>query len=247
MKKEWEEMKLRAIIIFIILFGIFISLAPLQNWTINILNEYSSVTQKYVNKDFVEALKKWDFYIYSQWFGKNFGQFIPIIAIIFAFPLFSREYENGTMDFLLTRASRKRVFLNKFSTSFIVLLVEITILSLLPLIYSILFSKELNSSYTSKFLIHSLIGAIFWYSLTLVFTVQFNDQVKPILFPVAILAISTALGILRPLKILNTYNYILGSTIFKTGSIDWKYSITLALLSVILIIFSYIVFKRKEI
>ncbi|MBO8139798.1 MAG: ABC transporter permease subunit [Thermosipho sp. (in: Bacteria)] len=246
MKKEWIDMKVRAIVIFIVMLGLFLSLAPLQNWTINILEENSQAVQKYMNPTMIESLKNWDFYIYSQWFGKNFGQFVPIIALIIAFPLFSREYENGTIEFLLTRASRKKVFLNKLTLSLLVLTIQLTILSLLPLIYSVIFSKEFTSIYTFKFLIHCLIGGIFWYSVTLLFSSFFNDQVKPILASIVALGVSTVLGILRPLKFLNTFLYILGTSIFNYNSINWTYSIVLLILSIFLIIASYLIFLRKE-
>ncbi|MBO8160428.1 MAG: ABC transporter permease subunit [Thermosipho sp. (in: Bacteria)] len=247
MIKEWNDMKVRSLVIFFVMAGIFFSIAPLQNWTISILNENSEALQKYVGENFIEQLKEWNFYIYSQWFGKNFGQIIPILAIIIAFPLFSREYENGTIDFLLTRASRKKVFLNKFLLSILVLTLEITVLSFLPLIYSWIFSKDFIISHTFKFLVHSLIGGIFWYSITFLFTTYFNDQVKPILSSIVVLGASTALGIIKPLKFLNTYNYILGSTIFNSGTINWKYSLALIMLSILFITISYSIFKRKEI
>jgi len=244
MKKEWYDMKVRSLVIFIVLVGIFFSLAPLQNWTVNLLEENSQVIQKYVNPTMIAKLKEWDFYIYSQWFGKNFGQFVPIIALIIAFPLFSREYENGTIEFLLTRASRKKIFINKLFLSLLVLIAQITILSLLPLIYSIIFSKEFTAIYTFKFLVHCLIGGIFWYSLTFLFTTFFNDQVKPILSSISVLGVSTVLGLLKPLKFLNTFSYILGTSIFNHNTI---YSVVLLILSTFLILTSYLVFIKKEI
>jgi ABC-type transport system involved in multi-copper enzyme maturation permease subunit len=247
MKKEWIDMKTRSIVIFIVMTGLFLSLAPLQNFTVNFLAENSQEIEKFVSPTMIEKLKDWEYYIYSQWFGKNFGQFVPIIALIIAFPLFSREYENGTIEFLLTRASRKKVFLNKLTLSLLVLIIQLTILSLLPFIYSVIFSKEFTSIYTFKFLVHCLTGGIFWYSVVLFFSSFFNDQVKPILASIVALGASTVLGILKPLKFLNTFLYILGTSIFKSNSIDWKYTIVLLILSVFIIIGSYSIFLKKEI
>ncbi|QTA37274.1 ABC transporter permease subunit [Thermosipho ferrireducens] len=247
MRKELLDLKVRSIVLLIAITGLFFVIAPLQKVTINMLSENAEAVEKFIGKGFVENLKDWKFYIYSQWFGKNFGQFIPIIAIIFAFPLFSREYESGTIEFLLTRNSRQRVFVNKLFVSSIILLAEIVFFSILPAIYSIIFSKELNYSYLFQFMIHVILGGMFWYSVTYMFSVVFNDQVKPILFSVVFLGGTTALGFLKPLQFLNTYTYILGTDILKGEGINVSYSFMLLLLTVIILIISYQVFLKKEI
>ncbi|HCF37980.1 MAG TPA: hypothetical protein DER56_02735, partial [Thermosipho africanus] len=161
MKREWLQMKVRVISLFILFTILFFSLAPFQNFTINILNENSEAIKKFVGENFVEKLKNWEYYILSQWFGKNFGQFIPILAIIIAFPLFSREYENETITFLLSRQNRKTIFLQKTLLSIFVIFVLITYFSYLPYIYSLITEKELSILTVSKFYIHSLIGSFF--------------------------------------------------------------------------------------
>ncbi|ABR30986.1 ABC transporter permease [Thermosipho melanesiensis] len=247
MKKEWLNMKVRTISILILMLILFFSLAPFQNLVIDILNKNSETIQKFVGNNLVEKLKNWDYYILTQWFGKNFGQIIPIISIILAFPLFSREFENETMQFLLVRLSRKRVFLNKTLLGLILLITEISLLSYLPYIYSTLANKSLSFQITTKFFLHSLIGGIFWYSLTLIFSVLFNDQVKPILSSLAILGLTTTLGFLKPLSFLNTYKYILGVSIFEQNKVDVNYSLSLILLSIIFLYFSHTLFKEKEV
>jgi ABC-type transport system involved in multi-copper enzyme maturation permease subunit len=247
MKREWLQMKVRVISLFILFTILFFSLAPFQNFTINILNENSEAIKKFVGENFVEKLKNWEYYILSQWFGKNFGQFIPILAIIIAFPLFSREYENETITFLLSRQNRKTIFLQKTLLSIFVLLILITYFSYLPSIYSLITSKELSILTVSKFYIHSLIGSFFWFSIALVFTTYFTNQVKPILSSAVVLGLTTTLGLLKPLKFFNTYKYILGYSIFEKGKVDISYTIALTILSFICIYFSYLIFKEKEV
>ncbi|ONN26927.1 ABC transporter permease [Thermosipho affectus] len=247
MKKEWIDMKTRSILTFVVMLILFFSIAPFQNFVIDLLNKNSEVIQRFVGNNFVEKLKNWDFYILSQWFGKNFGQIIPIIGIILSFPLFSREFENETISFLLVRKSRKNIFYNKFIVSFIVLSIEIFVLSYIPYIYSIITNKTLSFETTTKFFIHSFIGAFFWYSISFMFSVIFNDQVKPLLTSFAILGISTTLGFLRPISFLNTYKYVLGYKIFKESTIDFTYSTSLILIGTILLSFSYYLFENKEV
>ncbi|MDI3495883.1 MAG: type transport system permease protein, partial [Pseudothermotoga sp.] len=143
LKKEFYDMRLRTFVILFLGIGLFFTLAPLQNITVEMLKQYSQAEnlpkslEKFFPKGIVENLSDWNFYIYSQWFGKNLGQMIPILAIIMAFPLFSRENENGTIEFLLARRSRKEIFLSKSLLASFVLFSQMIVFSLLPGIYSL--------------------------------------------------------------------------------------------------------------
>ncbi|MCD6450506.1 MAG: ABC transporter permease subunit [Thermotogaceae bacterium] len=245
MTKEFYDMRVRTILTLVVMIAIFLSVAPLHNYAIKMLEEHKGELRGFnIN---IEALKNWNIYIYSQWFGKNFGQFIPIIAIIFAFPLFSREYENKTIEFLLTRMSRGKVFLNKFLAAAVNLSVEIAILSFLPLIYSVLFSKPLSYNLIWEFLIQSEVGGFLWFSLALLFSVIFDDQVKPLITVLGILALSIAFGFIRPLSFLNTYPYILGSNVLRGLGIDITRTAVFLTISSVLVSFSCALFIRKEI
>ena len=243
MRKEFYDMKIRSILVLVVMIVIFFSVAPLQNYAVNIVQKYGDLLRGYDRN----LLKNWNFYIYSQWFGKNFGQLVPIIAIVFAFPLFSREYENGTMEFLLTRKSRNRVFLEKLFTSLLVLIVEIAFLSILPALYSLTFSKPLNYNLTWKFLIQSEVGAILWFSVAFIASTFYDDQVKPVILSLGTLGITTAAGFIKPLRFLNTYTYILGTNIFKGNEVDVARTVGFLVASLVLLYSSYWVFKRKEV
>ncbi|KLO22459.1 MULTISPECIES: ABC transporter permease subunit [unclassified Marinitoga] len=251
MKKEFYEMRVRFLILFIITIILFFSIAPFQKIYVNMIEENITVIKPYAEKfgiaNMIENLNDWNYYIYTQWFGKNFGQMLPIFAIIAAFPLFSREFENGTMEYLMVRKSRDYIFLSKVYSGLVLLFLLIIFGSLLPVIYSNLFNKDFNSVIAYKFMIHGLFGVLFWYDITVFFSIFFNDQVKPILSSIGLLAITTALGFIKPLNFLNTYIYILGNNILKYGKIDWTYSIYLFVLGEIIASLAYYTFKNKEI
>jgi len=249
MKKEFYDMRVRIIGVTITLLVLFFVLAPFQKFTVSMLEGYSGNPQleKFLPGSMLNRLKEWNFYINSQWFGKNFGQMIPIIGIIMAFPLFSREIENGTMAFLLVRRNRKLVFRDKFLTGLISLVLILVLASLLPIIYSFLFNKDYRYITGIKFLVHSLFAGLLWYSITLLYSVVFDDQVKPLLAGLGTLAITTVAGIIKPLRILNTYAYALGNTIFQKNSIDLKYTIGVIIVSLLIFIVAYRIFLKKEI
>ncbi len=247
MIKELYDMRVRSIAILVICLALFFTIAPLQGKLLGLMGEYKDIVKKYAGNFPVEKLKEWNFYIYSQWFGKNLGQIIPLIGVLFAFPLFSREYENGTMEFLLVRKSRRYVFLSKTLTAILVMTIELVFLSVLPAIYSSIVGKNFENVYSYQYMVHILIGGLFWFSITLLFSTIFEDQVKPLLFSLGLIAITTVLGLVKPLRFLNTYRYILGSGIMKGEGVDVSYTIYLSIVSIVLIFISYLIFKDKDI
>ncbi len=240
MRKEFLDMKVRFLMTLIVMIAIFLSLMPLKNWVVELLEKNESVINRYVGSNFVKELKDWSFYIYSQWFGKNFGQLVPIIGIIFAFPLFSREVENGTIEFLLTRNTRGKVFLSKLIVSSSLLIGTILLLCILPMIYTFVMSIRFNPKYVPILTLHVLVGAVLWYSITLFFSVAFSDQVKSILSSFAVLAITTVIGIVKYTKFMNTYSYIMG--IKNAHALGISYLMA----SLFLVYSSWVIFKRRE-
>ncbi len=240
MKKEFLDMRVRFFLTLIVMLSLFFLVMALKDWGIEILKKNQVELSKFAGKDLLEKLKDWNFYIYSQWYGKNLGQFIPIIGIIFAFPLFSREIENGTIEYLLTRRKRSRVFSDKVTVSLSLLIISIVILSLLPLIYTTFSSIRFNARYVPVLTLHAVIGSFVWYSVALLFSVIFNDQVKPLLSSFAILAITTVVGIIKPLRFFNTYSYIMSA---KGMTLE---DIAYSIISIVFIYLSYEIFKREE-
>ncbi|MBM7559775.1 ABC transporter permease [Marinitoga litoralis] len=251
MKKELLDMKTRSLAILIIIFILFFSIAPFQKVLLNILEENKEVIELYADRfgasSTISQLYDWNIFIFSQWFGKNFGQMIPIFAIILAFPLFSREVENGTMEFLLVRKSRNYVFYSKVFSSLIIGFSIVIIGSILPIIYSLFAGKDFLYEYALKYIIHGIIGVWLWNNITVFFSIIFNDQVKPILSSIGLLAITTALGFLKPLRWLNTYSYVLGGKILSEGKINWIYTESLFVIGGFILLASYYIFKNKEI
>jgi len=150
------------------------------------------------------------------------------------------------MEYLLTRNSRKKVFWSKACAATVVLLVQMLVFSLLPGVYSWLASKDFKYEHLTAYTIHTLVGALFWFTLTMLFSVMYDDQVKPILTAVGILASTTVVGIFKPLRFMNTYSYILGNRIISTGKMDVTYTVGLLFLTTIVLIVSYVIFLNKE-
>ncbi len=245
MRKELYDMRIRSLVIFLIMTALFFILAPMQKLTVEILEKYTG-NGRFLPENMIEKLKDWNFFIFSQWFGKNFGQFLPIIAVIMGFPLFAREYETGTIEYLLARRTRKRIFCDKFFSSVVVLLTILLVLSLLPGLYSLFTGKELNWKILLRYTVRSVISGFLWLSVAIFFSTIMNDQVKPLLSSFSLLTVTTVAGLWKPLSFLNTYGYILGSDILKGTFERGIYGIWYAAAGFLLILASYRIFQEKE-
>lgn len=252
MRKELHDVRVRFLGTLIVCLALFFTVAPFQKLSVSMLEGYEAspqargIFEKLLPKGFVEKLKEWNFYINSQWFGKNFGQLVPIIGIIIGFPLFAREIERETIGFLLARKSRSWVFKTKVITGLVAVLTIISISSVLPSVYSVLVRKQYDHGVVFGFFVHSLFGAVFWYAVAVFFSVIFDDQVKPLLASLGVLAVTTAAGLLKPLRFLNTYAYSLGSDVFRTGGPNWAYTGSLLVIASVVIFASGLIFGRRD-
>ncbi len=249
MRKEFYDMKVRFIGVLIVTTTLFFVVAPFQKFTISMLEGYSGNPQieKFLPGAMLNKLKEWDFYINSQWYGKNFGQMVGIIGIIMAFPLFAREFENETIMFLLVRKPRKWIYFNKLFTGAVATSIVMLVGSILPAIYSAFAGKEYNYPVVPKFMVQSIFGVLLWYCVGVFFSVLFNDQVKPLLASLGLLALTTTAGLIKALRFLNTFSYQLGVSIFEKDSVDFWYTLGIIVVCVVITWIGYLVFERKEV
>lgn len=244
--KEFRDMRVRFLVMFFILLGTFVLLVVVKDYTQNLSEIIRSAPKNILEKfgvtdEFMKKLSRWDFYIITQWYGKNLGQFVPILAIIMAFPVFAREIENETMELLLVRVKRRRLFMVKFFVPLVFTLLALVVLAVLPLPVSWIIGESLDASSVFRYLLVETIGIFLWFSITIFFSLLFSDQVKPLIVSIALLAGTTALGsFIKPLSILNTYLYIL-----KGDPALWP-SLAYTLAGVVFSYLSYKVLETKD-
>ena len=213
--KEFRDMRVRFFVMFFILFGTFILLVVMKDYTQSLSELVKSAPKNVLEKfgvtdEFMKKLSDWNFYIITQWYGKNLGQFVPIFAIIMAFPVFAREIENETMELLLVRVTRRKLFTVKFFIPLVFTFLALFVLAVLPLPVSWIIGKSLDTNQVLRYLLVETIGLFMWFSITIFLSVLFSDQIKPLIVSIALLAGTTILGgFIKPLSILNTYLYIL--------------------------------------
>lgn len=253
--KEFNDIKFRIIfcgVFFLLMLFALIALRPIVGEIFGDMNAQMTEVPEFLKKivgDFsgLNKLEKDnDFYLISQWQGKNFGQFVPLFILIAAFPIFVREIDKKTIYFLLAKKKRKEIFKAKFLTGFISVLSVITIFSLLGSVFMNLFGYKTGFGQSFQVLVQELIASSFFFSGFITLSLVFNDQIKPVVVGIALIMGLPLLSIFNQFQFLNIYPYLQGESILAGGSIDWVYSIGLGILFVFLTVINYIIFKKKE-
>src|SRR6056297_644501 len=170
------------------------------------------------------------YFLMSQWYSKNFGQFLPLFSLIMTFTIFAREVDKGTIYFLLAKKNRPSIFWGKTLTGYCLVIGITIIFSFIAPIammlsgYNVTFSPQLVA-----LIVQQLIGTTFFYSLFLLFSILFNDQIKPILAGIIVIVGLPFLSLFENVKWLNPYPYILGTQLINNGAFDGNYSLALVL------------------
>jgi ABC-2 type transport system permease protein len=199
-EKELKENLLKFIIESILLIGIAISLIPygyrlMENINPEILNIGGIGTSL---SAILPKLKNLDFFVYSQWFGKNLFEMAILFAVINSAGIIAGETERKTAIFLFSRPiSRNRTLSVKLAVTLFYTLLPIIISTyiLLPLSKSI--PQQINTSLLNKLLIQSLVATSVIVFLTSVLSIVIDDRVKVGLASLGIVIGSIILGYIK--------------------------------------------------
>ncbi len=252
--KELYEMRMRVIVIFLIMIAGLTFLVAARPLAVSMMEEMyrdfdqipEALQRLLGDPAMVQRLGDDSFYIVSQWQGNNLGQFLPIIVLLIAFPIFARETDKGTIFFLLSRINRSTVFWNKVLTGFFASLALIIVLSLLGPVFMRIGGYDATFGESFAIIVHQVISVALLYFLFTIFSIVFNDQIKPVITGIAVVLAMPFASLVDALSFINIYPYIMGESIINTGRIDWTYSVVLSLMAVGLLFVSYKLFEKKE-
>lgn len=213
--KEIHENKNKILVLFIVFFVVYafliISKDQVNELFDNIYyNENSEIIQKFIGNtdNFSEKLKGFEFYNISQWYGKNLGQFIPFLGIIFGFSVFSKEKEKNTISFLITRIKRKTIFIKKYIYNILSGVLLVFIFDLFPLITSFFVNEKFSLNIFGIYTFSHIMVFFFWYSISVFFSVVLSDSIKSFLGSLIVFIITVSLGFLPFLGFLNSYFFM---------------------------------------
>jgi len=253
--KEISDLRWRVLIFFIV-FGLLLvgtialrpyigeligvssqELAQLPEFLKNVIGDMSALSRLEADDEY---------YLLSQWQGKNMGQFLPLCLLLLVFPLFSREEEKKTLYFLLARFSRGKIFWNKVSASFSAILSLLVVFSFAAPAFMNLAGFATGFRYSFMILAQQALGSWFFFGFFVFLSVIFRDQVKPVLWGILFALALPMASLYPPVSWINPYPYLLGTSVLQTGRIDGVYSMGMIVFGTALIVAASIIFEKKE-
>ncbi len=213
LKKEFKENFVKFVVETVLLVGVAISLFPFgyrltQQINPNLFNSIKVIGNA---ENFFAKLKDINFFVYSQWFGKNLFEMALLFAVVNAVGIIAGETERKTAVFLFSRPiSRVRIFLAKFIVVIFYTLLPVVLSTylIIPLSHSI--PQKINLILMNKLLFQSLVATSVAISLTIVFSVLINDRVKAGIASLAVIIASIALGSVKAFRYVNFANLYIG-------------------------------------
>ena len=199
-----------------------------------------------LNQQLLELFNNIDFYVWSQWFGKNLYQLILLAIIILTFPLFARETEQNTNYFLLSNRTRKQIFLSKILASFFSIFLIIAAGSILPVVIALFHDFNFSLEQALMYGLQLSISSLFLYSVVVFFSIIFNDVIKPVIASVIVFVALGLMGKISGMLYLNIYRYMTGVDIFFTSSIQTTAMIVIFILALFILMGSWHIFKNKD-
>jgi ABC-type transport system involved in multi-copper enzyme maturation permease subunit len=217
--------------------GYSIETANLPDFIQNMVGDFSAL----------ERLKTDNaFYLFSQWFGKNMGQFLPLCVLMLTFPLFSREADKKTIYFLLSRIKREKVFFAKYTTVLTSIIIMLLIFAGGAPVLMTITGYPGDYTKTVPLFFQQVIACWFFFSLFVLYSVAFYDQIKPVILGIVTVFILPVLGLYKPLSFLNPYPFLFGNSVVASGAIDGFYAFGLCLVSIALSLIAFFYFRIKE-
>ncbi|HQQ64515.1 MAG: ABC transporter permease [Thermotogaceae bacterium] len=187
-----------------------------------------------------------EFYLLSQWQGKNMGQFLPLCVLLLVFPLFSREEEKKTLYFLLARFSRQEIYWKKILASFSAVFALLFVFTIAAPASMNLAGYNVGFQYSFLILLQQVLASWFFFGFFVFLSVVFRDQIKPVLWGILFALALPMASLYPPLSWMNPYPYLLGTSVLQTGRIDGVYSMGMIVFGTALIVAASIIFEKKE-
>lgn len=211
-KKELSAGKFKTAIGSLILIALAVSISLTYEFAIKMLQ----TTQL---PDFVgnqaAKMRDYSYFVWFQWFGKNYFQTGSMLAVIFGSGLISSEVSRRTVHFLLTKPlSRQKIFNIKYVVSLGSLLVAFIVSTTLLYVTVIITGHSIPVFRLIQNTILSLAGFSLIYSVAVYFSTIFDQTMKAFLVSILIVILSTVPGFFSSVKNFSLHYQMLGENIY---------------------------------
>ena len=252
-KKECKENLTKFIIMFIVMAGTAFLLIPYgYNMTLKIspeLLDNPAVPGWVINQltAMLPNLKYIDFFIFSQWFGKNLWQFAIFFGIIMSIGAIAGETERKSSIFLFSRpVARKTILLSKVIVVFSFLTISIVIPTYLLPILSNSIPLNVNMRLLNIGLLYAVIGTLATAAISILFSTLINDRLKATFAAFAAIIITIPMASIKGMHWISIVNLYISQKVFQTGEIYFSPLICGIGIIIFFLAASYYILKKKE-
>ncbi|MCD6107832.1 MAG: ABC transporter permease subunit [Caldisericaceae bacterium] len=252
-KKELKENLTKFIIMFLVMLGTAFFLIPYG------YNMVSQIPGELFNNPAVPGwlrnqlnamlpnLKYIDFFIFSQWFGKNLLQFAIFFSIIMSIGTIAGETERKSSIFLFSRpVKRKTILLSKVIVVFSFLIISIVIPTYLLPVLSNSIPLNINMHLLNIGLLYAVIGTLATAAISIFFSTLINDRLKATFAAFAVIIITIPMASIKGMHWINIVNLYVSTKFFQTGMIYFPPLICGIGIIIFFLAASYYILKKKE-
>ena len=173
-KKEWRESLWKH--------TLFLALLIILGCSLPFFFEWLGKIQLNLGGDLGEALRQqqnnFTLYMWANWYGKNLYQLLVVYAVLVGMAQVAGEVGRNTAAFLFSKPlTRETVFRSKFVAGATAMIAVMAVTTLLTYLAVFLFGKELTPLFLAGLPVNAA-GILLIYSLALMFSVVFDDQLK---------------------------------------------------------------------
>ena len=252
-KKELKENFIKFIVMFAVLSGTALSLIPYgYNMLSQLPNELlnnPAVPKGLISRSIamLPKLKNINFFIYSQWFGKNLWELALFFAIIMPIGAIAGETERKSSVYLFSRpVTRNSILLSKVIVIFTLLVISVA----MPTYFLPILAKKIPLSVNMHLLniglLYAVIGTLATAAISILFSTLINDRVRAALTAFAVVIGTIPVSYIRGMGWISITNLYISVKAFKLCKVYMPPIIWGIVIIVACITYSYYILRKKE-
>ena len=174
LKKEFRESAWKHALALAVLSALGVSLPFLFEW----LGKFQVDIGGALGEAYQRQMSDFTLYMWANWYGKNLYQMLVIYAVIVGMAQVAGEVGRGTAGFLFSKPlGREAVYRSKFIAGAAAMLAVMTATTILTYLAALVAGHELSALFLAGLAVNAA-GLLVIYSLALMFSVLFDDQLK---------------------------------------------------------------------
>jgi len=252
-KKELKENFTKFIVMFAVIFGTAFFLIP---YGYNMLSQFPSellnnpaVPKGLMNQlgAMLPNLKEINFYIFSQWFGKNLWELALFFSIIISIGAIAGETERKSCIYLFSRpVTRGSILLSKTIVIFIFLTISVVIPTYFLPVFSKRIPVDVNMHLLNIELLYGVIGTLTTAAISILFSTLINDRLKAAFAAFAVIIITIPIASIKGMDWISIVNLYVSKNVFQTNTVYVPPLVCGVGITILSIAASYYFLRKKE-